>query len=184
MALTAEASVNKISTKKSTLCGDRTRGQSIKSRTLCLTELTRHVAESMKCGQPFLSLPFPGPELSFFFLERSDRGKVDRGKVDRGTRPERKRGRVDRGTRPERKRDSCFNKKKGSQKRRGAIRESNSRPPAPEAGIIPLDQLPSVNVYTAFVAQWIEHQTSNLGVASSSLAEGIYFYALSGWFTS
>ena len=31
----------KANTKRSTPCGDRTRGQSIKSRTLCLTELMR-----------------------------------------------------------------------------------------------------------------------------------------------
>jgi hypothetical protein len=30
----------------------------------------------------------------------------------------------------------------------------------------------------ALVAQWIEHQTSNLGVAGSSPARGIYFWAL------
>ena len=60
-------------------------------------------------------------------------------------------------------------------KKEGVIRESNPRPPAPEAGIIPLDQSPFMYVSTAFVAQWIEHQTSNLGVAGSSPAEGTYF---------
>ena len=60
------------------------------------------------------------------------------------------------------------------------IRESNPRPPAPEAGIIPLDQSPATNVRTAFVAQWIEHQTSNLGVAGSSPAEGTNFYSERG----
>ena len=31
-----------------------------------------------------------------------------------------------------------------TKKRKGVMRESNSRPPAPEAGIIPLDQSPSI----------------------------------------
>ena len=66
------------------------------------------------------------------------------------------------------------------QQKKGVIRESNPRPPAPEAGIIPLDQSPFMYVSTAFVAQWIEHQTSNLGVAGSSPAGGTYFYSLRG----
>jgi hypothetical protein len=40
------------------------------------------------------------------------------------------------------------------------------------------DALDPVLERIALVAQWIEHQTSNLGVAGSSPARGIYFWAL------
>ena len=38
-----------------------------------------------------------------------------------------------------------------------------------------LSKLPNPPVCAALVAQWIEHQTSNLGVAGSSPARGISF---------
>ena len=82
--------------------------------------------------------------------------------------------------------------------------ESNPRPPAPEAGIIPLDQSPLLTVwlggrfpyiYWAYgpgdlpfkyhfasplgvleglVAQWIAYQTSNLRVVGSSPARVVF----------
>jgi hypothetical protein len=47
-----------------------------------------------------------------------------------------------------------------------------------ETAFTPLDDARrhQVPVHTAHVAQWIEHQTSNLGVAGSSPARGIFFF--------
>ena len=61
-AVLDEFDINFLTFKKYTVCGDRTRDQRIKSPTLYLTELTRHI-DTPSCKLYFYAYTFLSPTL-------------------------------------------------------------------------------------------------------------------------